>query len=368
MTKKLCIHIGHYKTGTTALQVFLARNPGFLAQHGVEYSSLFLHHAKHSCLAFSLCRAAGVTKLMHGYRDPTPAPDLWEQLFAHVRASAQETVVVSSEELIRIGEFPEACAQLQQIAARCPDIEVTVVAYLRSPASHLRSWYNQLVKMGIPVSDFTTAVRGDIERIHLDYDLALAPWIAAFGAENLVLRDYDAARRGGDTGIYQDFLGVLGLPFPAGLNLPEGDPNPRIDDRAVELVRMAQNLGLARTTIEAIREQAAQFLAQQDAQAARGLPDFDAVCARIDSGLERIAGVGASNVDIAAFRARLPQAEDQALVDQTQMTGFVLAELLALRKRINRTLPALTERLALLEARLDMVAPPETEAETGAEG
>lgn len=363
MTKKLCIHIGHYKTGTTALQVFLARNPGFLARHDIEYSSLFLHHAKHSCLAFSLCREAGVSKLMHGYKDPTPALDLWDQLFAHVAASPQGTVVVSSEELIRIGEFPAACAQLQEIAARRGDIEVQVVAYLRSPASHLRSWYNQLVKMGIPVSDFTTAVRGEIERIHLDYDLALAPWIAAFGAENLVLRDYDAARRGGDTGIYQDFLGVLGLPFPEGLNLPEGDPNPRIDDRAVELVRMAQNLGLARTTIEAVREQAAQFLAQQDALATRGLPGFADVCARIDSGLERISAISASNVDIAAFRARLPQPEDQALTSQTLMTGFVLSELLALRKRINRTLPALADRLATLEARLDMVAPAETETE-----
>ncbi len=368
MTKTLYIHIGHYKTGTTALQVLMATNPAFLQKHGIEYSSLLRTHSKHSDLAFSIFRAAGVTRLMHGYQKPIQPLDMWEQLFAHVRASAQETVVVSSEELIRIGEFPEACDLLQQIATLGRGIEVKVIAYLRSPASHLRSWYNQLVKMGIPVSDFTTAVRGEIERIHLDYDLALAPWIAAFGAENLVLRDYDAARRGGDTGIYQDFLGVLGLPFPAGLNLPEGDPNPRMDDRAVELVRMLQNLGLARPTIEAIREQAAQFLAQQDAQVARGLPDFDAVRARIDGGLERIAGVGASNVDIAAFRARLPQAEDRALVDQTQMTGFVLAELLALRKRINRTLPALTERLALLEARLDMVAPPETEAETGAEG
>lgn len=363
MKKKLCLHIGHYKTGTTALQVFLARNPGFLAKHGVEYSSLFLHHAKHSCLAFSLCREAGVTQLMHGYRDPTPAAELWDALFAHVRASAQETVVVSSEELIRLGEFPAACAQLQQIAARAPDIEVTVVAYLRSPASHLRSWYNQLVKMGIPVADFTTALRGGIERIHLDYDLALAPWVAAFGAENLVLRDYDAARRGGDTGIYQDFLGVLGLPFPDGLSLPEGDPNPRIDDRALELVRMMQNQGLARSTIEAVREQAAQFLAQQDALAPKGLPGFAEVRARIDGGLERIAGIGHSNVDLAAFRARLPEAEDAALADQILMTGFVLNELLALRKRLNRTLPALTERIAALEARLDLASPAETEAQ-----
>lgn len=363
MTKTLYIHIGHYKTGTTALQVLMATNPAFLQKHGIEYSSLFRTHSKHSDLAFSIFRAAGVTRLMHGYQKPIQPLDMWDQLFAHVRSSAQDTVIVSSEELIRIGEFPEACDLLQQIATLGRGIEVKVIAYLRSPASHLRSWYNQLVKMGIPVSDFSTAVSGEIERIHLDYDLALAPWIAAFGTDNVILRDYDAARRGGETGIFRDFLGLFGLTFSEALNLPAGDPNPRLDDRVLELTRMMQNLGLARATITSLGEQAAQFLAQQDAQAQAGRMAFDDVCSRIDGGLERLAGVGNSNVDIAAFRARLPQPEDQALTSQTLMTGFVLSELLALRKRINRTLPALADRLATLEARLDMVAPAETETE-----
>ena len=61
-----------------------------------------------------------------------------------------------------------------------------------------------------------------------------------------------------------------------------------------------------------------------------------------------------SNVDLAAFQARLPQPEDAALADQIQMTGFVLAELLALRKRINRTLPNLNTRLKMLEKRLEI--------------
>lgn len=371
MKKQLYIHIGHYKTGTTALQVFLARNPAFLAQNGFEYASVLMHHAKHSSLGFSLCREAGVTTLMHGYNAPTPAAEIWGELFDHVRNSPQRAVIVSSEELIRIGEFPLACEKLCDIAALAPDIDVTVIAYLRSPQSHLRSWYNQLVKMGLPVSDYTTALRGEIEGIHLDYAHALRPWAEAFGLENLVLRDYDAARRAGPTGIYADFLGLLGLGFSDTLNQPEGDPNPRIDDRAVELVRLMQNMKLPRRTIEAVRDQAAQYLNAQDKLHAAQLPPFSATQDRVAGGLDALAALVAqsgSNVDPEAFRARLPQAEDPALTDQIQMTGFVLGELLALRKRINRVLPDLNARLKTLEKRLDIqAADTDTDDDSGAE-
>lgn len=359
MKKQLYIHIGHYKTGTTALQVFLARNPGYLAKHGVEYAPVLMHHAKHSSLGFSLCREAGVTRLMHGYNAPTPAAEIWGELFDHVRRSPHKAVIVSSEEMIRIGEFPAACDRLREIAATARDIDVTVIAYLRNPESHLRSWYNQLVKMGIPVSDYTTALRGEIEGIHLDYARALRPWAEAFGAENLVLRDYDAARRAGPTGIYTDFLGILGLSFSDSLSQPEGDPNPRIDDRAVELVRLMQNMKLPRHTIEAVRDQAAQYLAKQDKLHESRLPPFQATLDQVREGLESLAGLAAQpgcNVDLAGFHSRLPRPEDPALADQIQMTGFVLGELLALRKRINRALPSLNARLKTLEKRLDIVA------------
>lgn len=357
MKKQLYIHIGHYKTGTTALQVFLARNPSFLAQHGCEYATVLLHHAKHSSLGFSLCREAGVTRLMHGYNAATPAAEIWSELFDHVRQSRHQAVIVSSEELIRVGEFPAASAKLREIAATATDIDVTVIAYLRSPEAHLRSWYNQLVKMGIPVSDYTTALRGEIERIHLDYAHALRPWAEAFGAQNLVLRDYDAARRAGPTGIYADFLGILGLTFADTLNQPEGDPNPRIDDRAVELVRLMQNMKLPRHTVDAVRDQAAHYLDVQDKLHGADLPPFSATQDRVTQGLAGLTALVAlpgSNVDLAAFQACLPQPEDAALADQIQMTGFVLAELLALRKRINHTLPNLNTRLKMLEKRLEI--------------
>ena len=60
MPKTLFLHIGHYKTGTTALQIFLERNAKLLAASGFEYPNFWTHNSKHSAFAFSILRAAGV--------------------------------------------------------------------------------------------------------------------------------------------------------------------------------------------------------------------------------------------------------------------------------------------------------------------
>ena len=81
MQKTLYIHIGHYKTGTTALQVFASRHQAMLAEtHGLDYPSVRIHNAKHSGYAFALYKAAGVETLMHGYSDPTPPEPIWAEL------------------------------------------------------------------------------------------------------------------------------------------------------------------------------------------------------------------------------------------------------------------------------------------------
>ena len=104
MQKTLYIHIGHYKTGTTALQVFASRRQAMLAEtHGLDYPSVRIHNAKHSGYAFALYKAAGVETLMHGYSDPTPPEPIWAELFDHVRASPHAKTVISSEEFMRVG-------------------------------------------------------------------------------------------------------------------------------------------------------------------------------------------------------------------------------------------------------------------------
>jgi hypothetical protein len=359
MAGKLILHIGHYKTGTTALQVFMARNRADFLARGLDYTELRRHNAKHSAFAFSLLRAGGAVTLMHGYSDPTPPEAMWAELFAAVQASPAEAVLVSSEEFMRIAVFPAAAARLQAILeARPAGIEVLAIAYLRAPGAHLRSWFNQLVKMGQPMPDYVSALQGAIEPVHIDYGLALAPWRAALGDDRVILRPY-APRRDDPTRIYHDFTAALGLGMPAVPDLPPGDPNPRIDDRVLDLVRVLQNAGMGPRMVEALRDQALRWL---DAQAAAGPArpaSLGAVRAQAAAGIAALEGMPLSGLDTAALAADLPAdfpdgppaADPAGTQMDPQLLGFALAELATLRRWVNRTVPdALEARLARLEA------------------
>ena len=347
MAKTLHLHIGHFKTGTTALQVFLARNPRLLERHDLEYAAPFIHNAKHSGLAFPIYHAAGVTTLMHGYKANDTPEERWHALFDAVRKSQRSGVIVSSEEFMRLGGIPAACDKLPRLAALAPDIRVRVIAYLRAPDAHLRSWYNQLVKMRVKVPDFNTAVRDVIEPVHTDYALALRPWIETFGTDNVIVRPYADSFRSG-TGLYADFLSLFGVTLPdAGkLSLPDGDPNPRLDERTLEIVRLLQNAGAAPKLVKQLQQRAMAHFEVE------GIPEiaFDEVRARIGDGLRELVALPHNGVDIDAFAAQLPRPEDPERIEQARMTGFLLSEINLLRARFNKAEPEINARLDALEA------------------
>jgi hypothetical protein len=353
MSKTLILHIGHYKTGTTALQVFFHQHLEFLSKAGVDYPDVWMHNSKHSAFAFSLLRAAGVGKLMYDYSDPTKPEKMWGDLFKAVLESEQPNVLISSEEFMRIGQFPRAREALQKILENRPEgIKVKAVAYLREPGAHLHSWYNQLIKMRFRVADINRAVNGDIEEIHYNYERALGPWIEMLGAENVSIRPYvkDPAN---PAALHEDFVEYLGTNLPPDLLKIEKDPNPRMDDRVVELVRLMQNMELGKNTINAVRKQALDYIDMQDRQIVRRGEGMTEARVRARQGLEWLETQSGSHINTEAFMQNLPQPASQQQVDQDLMLGFVFSEFLHLRQRINRSnFSALEKRIEELEQKL----------------
>lgn len=357
MSKTLYIHIGHYKTGTTALQSFLStkRNLWFLNRNGIDYATVLRKLGKHSRLAFSIYRKAGVDTLMHGYANETPPEDMWQELFDYVRASRHQRVIVSSEEFMRMGAFPRAAAQLPDLMAMAPDIDIRIIVYLRAPDAHLRSWYNQLVKMKVKVPDFNRAVCHMIEPVHYDYALALRPWIDTLGPEALIVRPYTAAIREGN-GLFSDFMSIFDVDLKGQLvHLPEKDPNPRLDDQTLEIVRLAQNVDLPDPTVTWTGRRAKEAI-----EAARGgLPetasgdqsDFDQVWQRIRAGLADLADLPGNAVDCDALAQRLPEPEPERLTEVYEAMAVLLKEIHHLRKSTGAQIFEINRRLEALEQR-----------------
>ena len=343
MARELILHIGHFKTGTTALQSYLDYNRDLLAEAGLHYAAETRKHAKHSALAFSLLRRAGVSELMHGYASPRPPGRIWQALFHEARALPDgHSLLVSSEEFIRLGAHPAAATLLRQQINQAPDLRFRVIAYLRPPQAHLQSWYNQLVKMGIPVGSFATALSTQMEPIHWDYALALKPWLEIFGAEAVILRPYDPSLREGDA-LYADFLGALGFPVPPLAEPMPGDPNRRIDPR-----RLAYHRGLNRVDLPRhVRE-----LMNAHAQASLDSDDGDGpgrALARIRDearrGIEAVAALPGAALDAETMLAALPDLPEDPAQDLDALIALMAGEIGRLRAHV----VSLSGRIGVLE-------------------
>ncbi|MFW2545279.1 hypothetical protein ACN2XU_21840 [Primorskyibacter sp. 2E107] len=355
--KTLFIHVGHYKTGTTALQVFLAHNARKMRRHGVDYAELHQHNYKHSMFAFALYRAAGVRTLMHGYNHPIDPETLWARLFDTVEASPAERVLISSEEFMRLGAYPAAAGRLKAIVDEARGrIDIRIIAYLRSPDAHLRSWYNQMVKMSAATSDYNRAVCQVMEPVHYDYALALRPWAEIFGPEAVTVRHYrEGFRR--DGGLFRDFLPLIGFDYdkPPGRRAwfkPEEDVNPRKDDRLLELSRALHLADVPKNLRPWIEKRAGDMLEKQDAEIADGARSFAAVINEVKTGLAGLQALPGCDVDIEAFYNDLPRPEEPWRGE----LGFVLATLLReqnmQRESLHKRMVELRDRVDALEARL----------------
>lgn len=347
MTKTLFIHIGHFKTGTTALQTFCARNHRFLAKYRLHYAQSHRNLAKHSALAFSLYKAAGVKTLMHGYKRAQTPQELWGDVFDELRGMRRGNLLVSSEEFMRLGQFPEALALFKDIVSSAEDIDIRIIAYLRPPGSQLRSWYNQLIKMGVKTPPFEAAIGTTIEPIHYDYSLAIQPWIELFGAEAVILRNYGDALRV-DEALYQDFLSIFDIDLPSkGVDFGLRDPNPRLDDRLIEVVRVMQNAELPKDLVKWTLSRSLDYL--EKAEGEETPVDFARLQHQIEASISHLPS---DALDLEALK-RAPAAPEGADTDAGwRMVGLLLNELHVLRRRTQRDKAELEARLETLETLL----------------
>lgn len=141
----LILHIGHPKTGTTALQTVLSANADRLLKAGVLYPSkarpLFHNHALAKPALTG--RDDHVIRRRHGLEGEALrrlSERYWTAVKAEAQAHPHETIVLSWEWFWDAGT-----ARAEGFRHRLSDIcdKVTVVGYLRDPARLFLSWMNQ---------------------------------------------------------------------------------------------------------------------------------------------------------------------------------------------------------------------------------
>lgn len=215
------LHVGQSKTGTTAIQHFLAANRGALRRRGILYPDIrnrgrSLGAPDHNLVAWSLV----------GKNSPIGVPfeAFLQDVYADLRRDpALHTVILSAEAFLgepHIWEFDSEDAwrhanqeKLHKLHHALRGHQVTILVYLRRQDYWVNSAFNHIIKVeGLVGRQLYSDIRQFIECMgpRLDYAQELASWGECFGHGEIIVRPYEKMQlQGGDA--VTDFLAQLGL-------------------------------------------------------------------------------------------------------------------------------------------------------------
>lgn len=254
----LTLHIGHFKTGSSAIQAHFDANRRAYREQGLLYPVNGRPTPKkpnHSGIALQMLAEVGSevdwyqkTKSYRRYRAGKKRPER-AKLLDELERKAPERVFLSSEAFIRFGGRGGVPASMtKEFVDSLSPSRLAVICYLRRPDRYLESWYNQLIKLGRSPRRLSEDLDRYLDSVHVQYFDAVSYWTNALGADHLSLLSYDDV----GSSLIETTVNEIGAPqltkFAKGQT--KTLVNPRIPNAFIEFVRV-HNHGNRRS--EAIR-------------------------------------------------------------------------------------------------------------------
>jgi len=214
MKRRLVLHLGLLKTGTTTLQSFLRDNPELLADIGVHYPKVGPENPDHpffrpkpptAFLAEEVSHRFLAQELIVRRRGPPEHMPLWSTAFRLFENSGAHTAIISYENLsAEVSHY-----QFDAVAERLKSFDVIGVIYLRPQESWAVSLYSHFVRDGRTSLSFAEYVESIRHR--LTYSVMLDRIRDQIPLDSLIVRNFDTASK---TGLIEDFFRSLDLPDP----------------------------------------------------------------------------------------------------------------------------------------------------------
>lgn len=272
---KFVMFIGHHKTGSTALQVYLAENFLKLLREGILYPAVesqgmaqnlasavagkdlyvdrqadekrFNIRVPHNALALRMLNeviGSGVPK-WHG--EVPSADEMFLAMRRQIEMLNPETVVIGSEVLSRFADRGFRTL-LPRLYGEFGGHDCSVILNLRRPDLHLASWHLQRLKFLHDINPLRDGAHTTyMDSVHFRHDRIVNRWQEAFPEARMVVRNYtDVIAAGGSV---QDFFTQSGLDHDPGPQMRLA--NSSIPYALAEVVRLAnrQVPGIARNVV-----------------------------------------------------------------------------------------------------------------------
>lgn len=241
MSKVLYIHIGNFKTGTSAIQKFCHDNYEALKKSGLYYfkgSRPQRNKTNHGRLSLELYKQFGGVPPRWYVDDYS-----YEQAVSEIKQEIKDNsefskFLISSEEFYRFGglaNVQEAIQTLKQSFGDL-DIKIKIIMYAREPLDFLASMYNQITKkVDLPTRTFNDYFN-QVKNFEVDPNVNYNEWSAVFGEENIIVKEYQYK---GNQHL-QDFLEIMVSGFNDFPDETKAFVNTGVKGRQLEANRIAK--------------------------------------------------------------------------------------------------------------------------------
>lgn len=208
--KKITLHIGLSKTGTSSIQNYMRDNV-------TKLNSLDINVYLSSDWPHGLAKAIISDEEQFLYE------------FKRLLKKEQKSHVIISSEYFEFFS-PEKISKLKEFLL---DYRVTVVAYLKRQDQAIVSMYNEEVKKGVTLLNFKNYCDENWQRF--DYSNLLSNWSEFFGEDNILIRPFQKSVFLNEN-LIDDFFGIVGVNLESDSISPS--VNVSVSRLALELTRI----------------------------------------------------------------------------------------------------------------------------------
>lgn len=231
MPRRLILHIGQHKTGTTTIQNTLFSNRAALNTHGFDYLATLANHSKpmrNICEQRHFVRRQGFSVQEAELQRVDSLRDVLQQI------SATSLDFIISAELLSTLSRPSIEQLRDDFAPHFDDF--LVVGYVRPPRSLTNSWAQQRLKRGLSLEEMLSG-GAPAPR----YRFMFEKWLDLFGVDSVRLRLFHPSTLK-EQNLLIDFADVIGFPLEVVRQLPNSLKNPSLGMKAGNLLSVINDV------------------------------------------------------------------------------------------------------------------------------
>ncbi len=202
--KKIYLHIGFHKTGTSALQEFLNDNREQLEKNGIFYPRSYGSSYPGNV---DLSWAFNPNPPKWGNVTDENRITILDYYMAQIQETKADKIIISSEDFSLLDSNFEIIENIKEYFI---DFDVTVISYVREPVDFIFSLYSHAIRSRNISMDLKKYIADVFNFRSGDFPLRLQVWRRVFGKESLVVRKYDP-RNFINNSLVDDFFDAISL-------------------------------------------------------------------------------------------------------------------------------------------------------------